>query len=125
VDGFELARRIFTSHAKRYRLNPSYVNQILNGKRQAGPTFLKALGLRNIYAKAGSARACRSRASSVELIKVPPHEDLKMIVQPAAKDPVGEMRVRGNITGPARALEGSTFAAKGGAAGASARANRR
>ncbi len=43
------------AYAKRHRLNRSYLNQILNGKRQAGPTFLKALGLRNVYAKADDA----------------------------------------------------------------------
>jgi hypothetical protein len=38
--------------AKRHRLNRSYLNRILNGKREASPPVLKALGLRNVYAKA-------------------------------------------------------------------------
>jgi hypothetical protein len=43
------------AYAKRHRLNRSYLNQILNGKRQVSAPFLKALGLRNVYAKADNA----------------------------------------------------------------------
>jgi hypothetical protein len=43
------------AYAKRHGLDRSHLNQILNGKKHAGPTFLKALGLRNVYAKAGNA----------------------------------------------------------------------
>ena len=43
------------AYAKRHGLNRSHLNQILNGNRHAGSAFLKALGLRNVYAKAGNA----------------------------------------------------------------------
>ena len=43
------------AYAKRHGLDRSHLNQILNGKKHVGPTFLKALGLRNVYAKAGNA----------------------------------------------------------------------
>ena len=39
------------AYAKRHRLNRSYLNAILNGKKQVSAPFLKALGLRNVYAK--------------------------------------------------------------------------
>jgi DNA-binding phage protein len=39
------------AYAKRHGVHRAHLNQILN--KQAGPTFLKALGLRNVYAKAG------------------------------------------------------------------------
>jgi hypothetical protein len=42
------------AYAKRHRLDRANLNQILNGKKHAGPTFLKALGLRNVYANAGN-----------------------------------------------------------------------
>jgi hypothetical protein len=41
------------AYAKRHGVDRAHLNQILNGKKQAGPTFLKALGLRNVDAKAG------------------------------------------------------------------------
>jgi hypothetical protein len=43
------------AYAKRHGVDRVHLNQILNGKKHAGPTFLKALGLRNVYAKAGNA----------------------------------------------------------------------
>jgi len=43
------------AYAKRHGLDRPHLNQILNGKKHAGPRFLKALGLRNVYAKAGNA----------------------------------------------------------------------
>jgi hypothetical protein len=43
------------AYAKGHGLDRSHLNQILNGKKHAGPTFLKALGLRNVYAKGGNA----------------------------------------------------------------------
>jgi hypothetical protein len=42
------------AYAKRHGLDRAHLNQILNGKKHAGPTFLKVLGLRNVYAKAGN-----------------------------------------------------------------------
>jgi hypothetical protein len=43
------------AYAKRHGVDRAHLNQILNGKKHAGPTFVKALGLRNIYAKADDA----------------------------------------------------------------------
>jgi hypothetical protein len=40
-------------YAKHHRLNRTSLNRILNGKMQASAPFLKALGLQNVYAKAG------------------------------------------------------------------------
>ena len=42
------------AYAKRHRLDRSHLNQILNGKKHAGTAFLKAIGLQNVYAKAGN-----------------------------------------------------------------------
>ena len=42
------------AYAKRHGLDRANMNQILNGKRRVGPTFLKALGLRTVYAKDGN-----------------------------------------------------------------------
>ena len=42
------------AYAKRHGLDRSYLNQILNGNKRVGPRFLKALGLRNVYAKDGN-----------------------------------------------------------------------
>jgi len=42
------------AYAKRHGLDRANMNQILNGKRRVGPTFLKALGLRIVYAKDGN-----------------------------------------------------------------------
>jgi hypothetical protein len=36
--------------ARRHGLERAHLNQILNGRKRVGPTFLKALGLRNVYA---------------------------------------------------------------------------
>jgi len=41
-------------YAKRHGLDRANMNQILNGKRRVGPTFLKVLGLRIVYAKDGN-----------------------------------------------------------------------
>jgi hypothetical protein len=43
------------AYAKRHHLDRAHLNQILNGKKHVGPAFLRALGLRNVYAKAGNA----------------------------------------------------------------------
>jgi hypothetical protein len=43
------------AYAKRHGLNRSHLNQILNGNKRAGSAFLKALGLRNVYAKIDNA----------------------------------------------------------------------
>jgi hypothetical protein len=44
------------AYAKRHGIDRAHLNQILNGKRHlVGPTFLNALGLRIVYAKAGNA----------------------------------------------------------------------
>jgi hypothetical protein len=43
------------AYAKRHRLNRPYLNRILSGKKKASRPFLKALGLRNVYAKADDA----------------------------------------------------------------------
>jgi hypothetical protein len=45
LEGSQLA------YAKRHGVDRPHLNQILNGKKHVGPTFLKALGLRNVYAK--------------------------------------------------------------------------
>jgi len=42
------------AYATRHGLDRANMNQILNGKRRVGPTFLKALGLRIVYAKDGN-----------------------------------------------------------------------
>jgi hypothetical protein len=43
------------AYAKRHRLGRAHLNQVLNGKKNASAAFLKALGLRKVYAKAGNA----------------------------------------------------------------------
>ena len=43
------------AYAKRHRLDRAYLNQIMNGKKHASDAFLKALGLRNVYAKTDNA----------------------------------------------------------------------
>jgi len=43
------------AYAKHHRVDRSHLNQILNGKKHVGPSFLKALGLRNVYAKGRNA----------------------------------------------------------------------
>jgi hypothetical protein len=43
------------AYAKRNGVDRTNLNQILNGKKVLSPSFLKALGLRNVYAKAGNA----------------------------------------------------------------------
>jgi hypothetical protein len=40
------------AYAKRHGIDRAHLNQILNGKKSVGPSFLKALGLRKVYAKA-------------------------------------------------------------------------
>jgi hypothetical protein len=40
------------AYAKHHGVDRAHLNQILNGKKHIGPSFLKALGLRNVYAKA-------------------------------------------------------------------------
>jgi hypothetical protein len=40
------------AYGKRHGVDRAHLNQILNGKKHVGPSFLKALGLRNVYAKA-------------------------------------------------------------------------
>ena len=40
------------AYAKRHGVDRAHLNQILNGKKHIGRTFLKALGLRNVYVKA-------------------------------------------------------------------------
>jgi hypothetical protein len=42
------------AYAKRHGIDRAHLNQILNGKKHVGPSFLKALGLRIVYAKAGN-----------------------------------------------------------------------
>jgi hypothetical protein len=44
-----------TAYAKRHGVDRVHLNEILNRKKHIGPTFLKALGLRNVYAKSGKA----------------------------------------------------------------------
>jgi hypothetical protein len=39
------------AYAKRHGLDRALLNMILNGKRRVRPAFLKALGLRIVYAK--------------------------------------------------------------------------
>jgi hypothetical protein len=42
------------AYAKRHGIDRAHLNQILNRKKHiVGPTFLNALGLRIVYAKAG------------------------------------------------------------------------
>jgi hypothetical protein len=43
------------AYAKHHGVDRAQLNQILKGKKSVGPSFLKALGLRNVYAKAGNA----------------------------------------------------------------------
>jgi hypothetical protein len=44
------------AYAKRHGIDRAHLNQILNGKKHiVGPTFLNALRLRIVYAKAGNA----------------------------------------------------------------------
>jgi hypothetical protein len=43
------------AYARHHGVDRVYLNQILRGKKPVGPTFLKALGLQNAYAKAGNA----------------------------------------------------------------------
>jgi hypothetical protein len=43
------------AYSKRHGVDRPHLNQILNGKKSVGPSFLKALGLRIVYAKAGYA----------------------------------------------------------------------
>ena len=44
-----------TAYAQHHGVDRGHLNQILNGRKHVGPTFLKALGLRKVYAKAGTA----------------------------------------------------------------------
>jgi hypothetical protein len=43
------------AYAKRHGVDRAHLNQILNGRKHIGRTFLKALGLRNVYAEDGNA----------------------------------------------------------------------
>jgi len=43
------------AYAKRHGVDRAHLNQILNGKKHIGRTFLNALGLRIVYAKIGDA----------------------------------------------------------------------
>jgi hypothetical protein len=43
------------AYAKHHGVDRAHLNQILKGRKGVGPSFLKALGLRNVYAKAGNA----------------------------------------------------------------------
>jgi hypothetical protein len=40
------------AYAKHNGVDRAHLNQILNGRKGVCPSFLKALGLRNVYAKA-------------------------------------------------------------------------
>jgi hypothetical protein len=42
------------AYAKRHGVDRAHLNQILNRKKHIGPSFLKALGLQNVYAKASN-----------------------------------------------------------------------